>query len=110
MKRASLKLFLTLFVYVSATPVFAQEPGPATRELLGIIKRLTEWMLAVLLVVTVAFIVYAGYLYLTSQGDPEKLNEGKERFTSALIGLVFIIMSVFLLRVIGVDILGAPGL
>lgn len=51
---------------------------------------------------------FSGIQIMTSQGDPEKLNEGKERFTSALIGLVFIILSVFLLRIIGVDILGTP--
>ncbi len=53
---------------------------------------------------------FAGIEIMTSQGDPEKLNEGKERFTSAIIGLVFVVLSVFLLRIIGVDILGTPPL
>ncbi len=43
---------------------------------------------------------------LTSQGNPDSLNAGRERLTSAVIGLLFVIFSVLLLRVIGVDILG----
>lgn len=43
---------------------------------------------------------------ITSSGNPETLNAGRERFTSAIIGLLFIIFSVLLLQIIGVDILG----
>lgn len=43
---------------------------------------------------------------LTSQGNPDSLNAGRERLTSAVIGLLFVIFSVLLLRIIGVDILG----
>lgn len=43
---------------------------------------------------------------LTSAGNPETLSAGRDRFQSAIIGLLFIIFSVLLLRIIGVDILG----
>lgn len=43
---------------------------------------------------------------LTSAGNPETLQAGKDRLTSAVIGLLFIIFSVLLLQIIGVDILG----
>lgn len=43
---------------------------------------------------------------LTSAGNPETLHAGKERFTDAIIGLLFIIFSILLLQIIGVDILG----
>jgi hypothetical protein len=54
-------------------------------------------------------IVLGGFQIIMSAGNPEKLNEGKELVTSAVVGLLFIIFSVFLLRMIGVDILGIPG-
>lgn len=43
---------------------------------------------------------------LTSAGNPETLAAGKDRLTSAIIGLLFVIFSVLLLQIIGVDILG----
>lgn len=43
---------------------------------------------------------------LTSAGNPETLQAGRERLTSAVIGLLFVIFAVLLLQIIGVDILG----
>jgi hypothetical protein len=43
---------------------------------------------------------------LTSQGNPERVKRGKEVFVGALVGLLMIIFSTFLLELIGVDILG----
>jgi hypothetical protein len=54
-------------------------------------------------------IIVGGFQIVMSAGNPEKLNEGKELVTSAIVGLLFIIFSIFLLRLIGVDILGIPG-
>lgn len=46
---------------------------------------------------------------LTSTGNPEKLSSGKETIISSLVGLLLIIFSIFLLKVVGVDILKIPG-
>ena len=46
---------------------------------------------------------------LTSAGNPETLNAGKDRLTSAVIGLLFIIFTILLLQIIGADILNIPG-
>lgn len=59
----------------------------------------------------IAFIlmVFGAFRLLTSTGDPEGIKEGWSILTSAIVGLLFIIFSVFILRVIGVDILKIPG-
>jgi hypothetical protein len=51
------------------------------------------------------------YQMLNSAGNPDSLQAGRERFTSAIVGLLFVIFAVLLLQVIGVDILfkGLPG-
>jgi len=46
---------------------------------------------------------------LTSQGNPERVKRGKEVFTGGIVGLLFIIFAVFILRLIGYDILGLFG-
>jgi hypothetical protein len=54
-------------------------------------------------------ILLGGFQILTSSGNPEQLNAGKELVGSAITGLLLIIFSVFFLKIIGVDILGIPG-
>lgn len=51
-------------------------------------------------------IVYASFMIMTSSGNPERLKAGQELLTSAIAGLIMLIFSIFILRVIGVDILG----
>lgn len=55
-------------------------------------------------------ILFSGFQRIMSAGNPEKLHEAKELMTAAISGLLLIIFSVFLLRLIGVDILQLPGL
>lgn len=55
-------------------------------------------------------ILYGGFQVMTSSGNPEKLKAGQELLTAAITGLIFLIFSVFILRLIGVDILKIPGL
>jgi hypothetical protein len=54
-------------------------------------------------------ILFGGFQILVSAGNPEQLNEGRELISSAVAGLLLIIFSVFLLRLIGYDILRIPG-
>ncbi len=54
--------------------------------------------------------LYGVFIVTTSAGIPDKLKEGQEVITSAISGLLFIILSVFLLNLIGINILGLPGL
>lgn len=59
----------------------------------------------------VAFLmmVFGAFQMMTSSGNPETLNAGRSRLTSAVIGLLFIIFAVLFLQIIGVDILNLPG-
>lgn len=55
-------------------------------------------------------ILFSGFQRITSAGNPEKLHEAKELMTAAISGLLLIIFSIFLLRLIGVNILQIPGI
>jgi hypothetical protein len=57
-----------------------------------------------------ALILYGVFIVTTSAGMPDKLKAGSEIITSAVIGLIFILLSVFLVNLIGINILGIPGL
>jgi hypothetical protein len=57
-------------------------------------------------IVTLICIIYAAFILMTSSGDPEKIKKAKELLTSCLIGLIFVILSIFILKFITGDLLG----
>jgi hypothetical protein len=59
--------------------------------------------------VALIVMIVAVYKIITSRGNPESLQNGRDLFTSAVIGLLFIIFAIFILQFIGRDIIGIPG-
>lgn len=54
-------------------------------------------------------IAWAGYEFMISEGNPQKVAEAKEDLTAAIIGALFILLSVVIFRVILSSFLGDPG-
>lgn len=63
------------------------------------------WSLGIAGGIATILIIYAGIMIQTSLNNPKKLQAGRELLTSATAGLILVIFSVFILRVIGVNIL-----
>lgn len=57
-------------------------------------------MLAVLMVVTVAFIVYAAYLYLTSQGDVEKVKTANRVILYAVVAVAVALLAYVFINIV----------
>jgi len=53
-------------------------------------------------------IIYSAIMIQTSAGNPEKIKKAQQSLTSCISGLIIIIFSVFILKLIGVDILRIP--
>jgi len=53
--------------------------------------------------------VFGGITIILAAGDPEKINQGKQMITSAIAGVLFIILAISLLRLIAFDIFQLPG-
>ncbi len=60
-------------------------------------------------IIAILCIIYSAFMMQTSQGSPEKIKKAQELLTSCIMGLMLIIFSVFILRLIGINILGIPG-
>ena len=55
------------------------------------------------------FIIFGGYILLTSQGNPARLQNGKTYIFYALFGLLLAIFGYVFIEVIAIDILRIPG-
>ncbi|KKW32586.1 MAG: hypothetical protein UY76_C0023G0001, partial [Candidatus Uhrbacteria bacterium GW2011_GWA2_52_8d] len=98
--------FLALIACVGifvAAPVFAQEVdfesfGEAAgfttdATITVIIARLIRTAISLVGIVTVVFIVYGGFVYMTAGGNPERLKKAKGIITNAIIGLLIVFAS-----------------
>jgi len=72
------------------------------------------WLLPILFGVVggISFLlmIYGFILISTSKGDPKAVQGAQETITSAIVGLLVSIFSLFLLRLVAVNILHIPGL
>lgn len=75
----------------------------------GLVQTIFRILLGLSGGVAMLLIIAAGYEMMTSQGNPEKVKGARERLTSAIVGLLFIIFSLAILQIIGVEILQIPG-
>ena len=62
---------------------------------------IVEILLRVAGMVAVGFIIYGGFRFLTSQGEPEAYKMAQKTVISALIGLVIAIMAVTIVSFVG---------
>lgn len=60
-------------------------------------------------IIVLLCIIFSAFTLQISQGNPEKIKKAQERLTSCILGLLLIIFSIFILKLIGVDILRIPG-
>jgi hypothetical protein len=75
----------------------------------GFIKTLMGVVLSIAGGLAVLLIMISGYRMMVSQGNPENIKNAKDQLTAAIIGLLFVIFSLVILQIIGVNILGLPG-
>ncbi len=65
-----------------------------------------KWGLGIAGGIGTLFLVYASFMVMTSQGDPKRLQVGKELLMSAVSGIILLALSVFIFRILGITILG----
>jgi hypothetical protein len=66
---------------------------------------ITPWAIGIGAGIAFLLGLYGSLMIVISAGDPEKMQAGKEIITSAIAGSLLITFAVFILRIIGVDIL-----
>ncbi len=62
------------------------------------VRMFINYFLLFLGIIAVGFIIYAGVLMVTAQGEEEQVNKGKKIITWAAIGIVIILLSYSIVR------------
>jgi len=71
----------------------------------ALIGFILKWGLGIGGGIAFLLILVAGFQIMTSRGDPNRLKAGQELMTSAIAGILLLIFSLIILRIIGFDIL-----
>lgn len=66
----------------------------------GLVERIVKIAVPVAVISAFILLSYGGYLMISSQGNPDKLQEAKSLITNAIIGLLVVVLSVVILLVI----------
>ncbi len=94
-----------VFVFFLALLFSAVDPalaGPGLRnpleergitDMTGLLRVVLSAFMAIMFPITVLFIVYTGFLFLTAQGNPAKISQAKEYLIYTIIGALLILGS-----------------
>lgn len=112
MKKKVLKIIIiniALFAQFTASVLAQAQIDTALGKVPTDASGLAQWFLdvAIKLVggIGILLLLYGGFTFMTSAGDPHKVQEGSEIIFSAIAGIFVIILSAIILRILGYDIL-----
>lgn len=77
---------------IIASPVYAESAPPRIEEVSNIVDNLFQWIFPIGGVIAVAMIIYGGYMWIISAGDPAKKQLAQGTLTWAVLGLVFLFL------------------
>jgi hypothetical protein len=76
-------------------------------DLEAVITPIAKILFYAALAIGALMIIYSGYILMTSEGNPQKVQQGQEQLTAAILGIMFVLLSAAILRVIISSIIGA---
>jgi hypothetical protein len=97
--------YKNVFWSLGSFPTIPVTPTWISSEMCGI----ANWMFYFLMILSVIMVVVAAYLYLTSNGDPEKVGKATKSITYAAIGIVVGLLAKAIPSLMA-SIIGAPGI
>ena len=107
MKISKLSIAPVYLAVANATAVYADAgeflpDDPASGQTLpGLIKTLLNFAIGFAVVVCVAILIFAGYSFMTANGDENKIKKATQSLTWAIIGLVICFVATLLVRFVG---------
>ena len=83
---------ITFVLFLFVTPmVYAQNP-PRFEEVGGILDAVFDKLLPIGGLLATGMVIYGGYMWIISNGDPAKLKQAQGALTWAILGLTFLFL------------------
>ena len=85
----------------TARPIAITGPLQNINTLADLVNILLTFLVPMAGIILFFVIIWGGYDLLLSQGDPERVQSGKNKITSGIIGMVPLVLSFLIARIIG---------
>ena len=103
-------IFSLVLVFLTATFALALELTPPTNatSIEALIEGITNFVFNLAIIIAPIMFIIAGFFFITSSGEPERVKKARNIFVYTLIGLVIVLIATGLYALIA-EILGAEG-
>lgn len=101
-----LSLISTAYAAIQPAPPVQTAFGNFPTDPGGFVGKLFSIILTIAAIGAIILFIVGGFQLGLSQGNQEKAQGAKETITSAVTGLIFVIFSATLLKIIGINVLG----
>ena len=81
---------------------------PKIKTLGDLVNRIIQFLIPLAAVILLVVFIWGGYDYMMSQGSPEKVKSAQAKITTGIIGLVLLLVSYVIVRLIS-QIFGLGG-
>jgi len=75
----------------------------------NIVQVVLNFIISIVGALSFIYLIYGAFFVITSQGEPERLNEGKRIIMGAAAGLLFSLFAVLIIKIIATQILKTPS-
>jgi hypothetical protein len=76
-------------------------PPSDIKSIADIVNKILPIVYGVVGIALFAYLIYGGFAWLTSAGDPDKLRQAQGTMVNAVIGVAIVVLAYFLTRVVG---------
>lgn len=102
-----IKRILPAILWLLPAKAFAVEVGvaipgfdPKFSSFSSYVSAVFQYSMKIGIVLTALMIIYAGYKYMTSQGNPSAINEAKDIIIGSLSGFALLLLIYFILNIL----------
>ncbi len=75
---------------------------PRIQKLGDLVSRLTQFLVPVAGIILFFVLVWGGYDFLLSQGNPEKVKSAQAKITTGIIGFILLVFSYLIVKIIAI--------